>query len=359
MEISAKSNLSLQPLGPGDVIDRAIRLYRQHFVTLLRIAAPPTLLTALGSVLLNVGWRAVRATGSDYSLAFYAAVLGGGAVLWLLGFLLNVVVMGGASRNLVTHILRGEPVSVQTTYRNVRARFWGLLGAALLVLGWFLICAGVALSVFYIGVIVVAIAAYAAFQLHPYLAIMVGIVSGILFFLIALALFFFLFGQVVYMPQAMLIEGKRVGAALTRSMLLAKNNMRRLMALVMFTLCATYSALMILLIPLGWYGYLNGVNPSPWQAADWPAWYSIGYTVLSQSSVILLAPVWMLGLSLMYVDERVRHEGYDIELLAAQQLGEMPELPPQVAHFYNPAVANVTPTAPLPQPARGSTLGLN
>jgi hypothetical protein len=38
-------------------------------------------------------------------------------------------------------------------------------------------------------------------------------------------------------------------------------------------------------------------------------------------------PVWMLGLSLLYVDERVRHEGYDIELLARQQLGEMPQLP--------------------------------
>jgi hypothetical protein len=27
------------------------------------------------------------------------------------------------------------------------------------------------------------------------------------------------------------------------------------------------------------------------------------------------------------VDERVRHEGYDIELLAQQRLGEMPQLP--------------------------------
>ena len=37
--------------------------------------------------------------------------------------------------------------------------------------------------------------------------------------------------------------------------------------------------------------------------------------------------IWMLALSLMYVDERVRHEGYDIELMAARQLPPMPELP--------------------------------
>jgi hypothetical protein len=34
----------------------------------------------------------------------------------------------------------------------------------------------------------------------------------------------------------------------------------------------------------------------------------------------------MLGLSLLYVDERVRHEGYDIELMAARQLGELPDV---------------------------------
>jgi len=36
-------------------------------------------------------------------------------------------------------------------------------------------------------------------------------------------------------------------------------------------------------------------------------------------------------MSLLYVDERVRHEGYDIELMAARQLPPMPELPGYVA----------------------------
>jgi hypothetical protein len=34
----------------------------------------------------------------------------------------------------------------------------------------------------------------------------------------------------------------------------------------------------------------------------------------------------MLSLSLLYVDERVRHEGYDIELMTARQLGEVPDI---------------------------------
>ena len=99
------------------------------------------------------------------------------------------------------------------------------------------------------------------------------------------------------------------------------------MAMFLFTTFATYSALMLLLIPLGWYGYLHGINPFDLTQSEWPVWYAIGYQVVGQISSILLMPVWMLGLSLLYVDERVRHEGYDIELLAQQRLGEMPQLP--------------------------------
>jgi len=40
---SSSSELALAPLGAGDLIDRAVRLYRQHFLTLIRIAAPPFL----------------------------------------------------------------------------------------------------------------------------------------------------------------------------------------------------------------------------------------------------------------------------------------------------------------------------
>ncbi len=34
-----ESELALAPLGAGDLIDRAVRLYRRHFLTLIRIAA--------------------------------------------------------------------------------------------------------------------------------------------------------------------------------------------------------------------------------------------------------------------------------------------------------------------------------
>jgi hypothetical protein len=63
------------------------------------------------------------------------------------------------------------------------------------------------------------------------------------------------------------------------------------------------------------------------------------------------------------VDERVRNEGYDIELMAARQLGEMPKLDGGRAAPYAPALVTDEAPAPLVQHAPpdwspGSTLGL-
>ncbi len=137
-----------------------------------------------------------------------------------------------------------------------------------------------------------------------------------------------------------------------------RGNVRRLMAMTFFITFATYSALMLLLVPLGWYGwFIHGINPSPFNAAQWPAWYAIANSVIEPLSSILLAPVWMLGMSLLYVDERVRHEGYDIELMASQKLGAMPQL--NVASPFAPAIAAAPNRLPLQRPSYpGSVLGL-
>jgi hypothetical protein len=138
--------------------------------------------------------------------------------------------------------------------------------------------------------------------------------------------FFFLVGRVAYVPQVLLVEGRGVFASVGRSVDLARGNVRRLTAMFLFTAFATNSALMLLLVPLGWLGWVNGVNPVALDGADWPVWYTVGYEAVAQLSKVILTPVWMLGLSLLYVDERVRHEGYDIELQAARVLGDIPDI---------------------------------
>jgi hypothetical protein len=350
MATSSANDLHLVPLGAGDLIDRAVRLYRRHLFTLMRIAAPPVVVTAVGSVGWTVAWREVFTTSDTGEVVFYALLLFLSGCVIIGGHIFSLLVMGGASRNLVTHLLWNEPVLARTTYAAVRSRFWSLLGATIIVVVWLAISSFVGLFGFYIvfafiGFGIMVVATWAPI----WMTALVGVIGFIAGAVVALWLFFFMAGKVAYVPQVMLVEGLHVFEAVGRSFSLARGNVRRLMAMTFFITFATYSALMILVIPLGWYGYLNGIDPSPWNAALWPAWYAIGYSVIEPLSSVLLAPVWMLGMSLLYVDERVRHEGYDIELMASQKLPPMPQL--NVASPFAPAIS----TGPNRLPLRPST----
>jgi hypothetical protein len=360
MASSAFSQLSLAPLGAGDLIDRTARLYRRHFITLIRIAALPVVVSVMGSVLLMVGTSGIAATASDWQLILGGALILAGLVIWAVGNLLFLVVLGGAARNLVANLLWGEPVSVRATYRSVRARFWGLLGATFLMIIAIIFSGGIAFYAWLMSFWIMAgmVAVLISVGAPIWLAAALGIVLGLAVTAGALWLFFWLAGRVVYVPQIMLVEGKGVAAAINRSAHLARGNVRRLAALVMFSIFAYLAAVMLLLVPLRWYAYLHGIDPLTWNAADLPIWYQLGSSALVQSSSILLAPVLMIGLSLLYVDERVRHEGYDIELMAAQRLGPIPTLAGGQETPLAPALAAEPGLAPPPGPTSGSVLGL-
>ena len=327
MATSSATDLHIVPLGAGDLIDRAVRLYRRHLFVLIRIAAPPVFVSATGSVIFSIGWRGIFATESGTQLALYLMFAIMGVIILAGGHIFSLIVMGGASRNLVTHLLWNEPVLARTTYAAVRSRFWSLLGAALIMALWLSIISSAGFFGWYMVVALIVFGSVLLGQwASVWLAVLVAVIGVLAVTVPALWLFFYLAGKVAYVPQVMLVEGKSVFESVGRSFSLAKGNARRLMAMTLFIAFATYSALMILVIPLGWYAYLNGIDPSPWNAPQWPVWYAISYSVLEPLSSIMLAPVWMLGMSLMYVDERVRHEGYDIELMASQKLPPMPKL---------------------------------
>lgn len=369
--MQAASQLSLTPLGAGDLIDRTIRLYRRHFMTFIRVAIPPVTVSAAGSVVHTVALNAMPVTESGVWLAVYTSLALLGWVFILLGYLLLFIVMGGATHNLVRHLLWHEPVTASGIYRSVRARFRGLLAATLAVFFCVLFAAGVAafalflymlLFLLIVGVMTPAggEAGMPAFLIW-FLAV-AGVASYVVALLGAQWLFFMLAGRVAYVPQVLLVEGKGVMDAIGRSAEMARGNVRRLMAMFWFTTFGGVSMLMLLLVPLGWYAYLNGIDLEWLRSAEKPIWYSIGYQLMVQTSTILLMPVWMLGLSLLYVDERVRREGYDIELMAARLFGEMPALPAGRLSPLAPAIVAAERTrivtAPDQTPAPGSMPGL-
>ncbi|MBC7930694.1 MAG: hypothetical protein H7Z38_09005, partial [Rubrivivax sp.] len=328
MATTAIKQLQLAPLGAGDLIDRTVRLYRRHFMALVRASAPPVIVSAAGTVLWSVSVRSMALTSSGGRLLLYVMLAFVGILIWFLGLLAQLIVMGGASRNLVMHLLWDEPVTARLIYRSVRSRFWRLLLATLAVVLCMVFAAVPAvMAMLMVLMMMFFVMAVTMAMGMPWLTAILSIVLYVAGLVLMFYIFFLVAGRVAYVPQVLMVEGKGVLESISRSVELARGNVRRLMGMFLFTSFASYSALMLLLIPLGWLGYLNGVNPFEMDASRLPAWYEISRVVVGQLSAILLAPVWMMGMSLLYVDERVRHEGYDIELLAAQRFGEMPAVP--------------------------------
>jgi len=353
MTPSAASELALAPLGAGDLIDRAVRLYRRHLFVLIRVFAPPVIVAAAGWILTTIAFRQLFIVSDGTELFVYFMLVCVGLTVTLGGHLFNLVVMGGATRNLVAHLLRNDPVSAKATYDAVRARFWGLLGASVLVMIWIMISSMSAfLGLYMVSAFIVVGSVLLASA--TWLAVIIGTIGVLVATAFSLWIFFFIVGRVAYVPQVMLVEGRGVLESFGRSFSLARGNVRRLMATTLFTTFAAESAMMILWAPLLWLGYIYGIDP--FNSTHWPAWYAIVCSIPGPLSSILLMPVWMLGLSLLYVDERVRHEGYDIELMASRQLTEMPEL--NVSSPFGTALSKHLRTPP-PAPPRASGRVLN
>ena len=339
----SNSTLHLKPLGAGDLIDRSVRFYRNNFWTFILIASPPII---VGAIFL-IGWmflaRSLFSVSANDPLesGFYEFFVGlGGIVIWFIQLIAVFVVMGGASRNFVRHILFDEPITFRETYKNIRSRLFGMIAVSTLLtflIGFF------GLILLYLGILVatilILISAW-AFSFLPVVAFLVSLAFGVAVALGTLWVFFLVASRFIYVPQVMLVEGQGAVAAIGRSSTLAGKNIRRVAALFIFTIFATYSALSLFYVPLGWYAWLNGINIFDFVSADViPAWYEIATQVVGEISLILLTPILMIGLCLLYVDERVRGEGYDIELMAVQRLGEIPSVPQKYVNPLQPAIS--------------------
>ncbi|MBX3281915.1 MAG: hypothetical protein KF756_05500 [Acidobacteria bacterium] len=358
------SAASVKSLGAGDLIDRTVRLYRRNFGVFMLIAAPPVVV----GTLLTLGWSILTRTvifpdaavASGDTATYYFILAFGTANVWLVEIIATLVVMGGASRNFVRHLLFDEPLSFRQTYANCASRIWSLIIASTLIT----IAVGIiTLFATYVGMIAIFIpVGLLAFLLSsvPPLAVVVCITVGLAVLYGVLWLTLLVVSRVAFVPQAMLVEGLGVGSAFGRSAAFSTWSVRRLMALLVFTTVATIAALAILYVPVAWFAWANGIELTDAEVV--PLWLSVIYSMIGQLCFMLLSPVWMIGLSLLYVDTRIQSEAYDIELLATKRLGEIPDLPPDYFNPLQPALGHTkNRTTTLVQPGgtgSNSMLGL-
>lgn len=257
---------TLRPLSTGELLDRTFSLYRSHFLLFVGIVA----VTNLAVVCLQFAGLALLPKAAGGAV-FAGCVMG----LWYVA----VVVVGlaanaasqGATIVAVSHVYLGRDITVTGALAQIRGRITGLV-VTMIVL-WLMI----------------------------FLGVLALIVPGVILALMwALAI-----------PVAVLEQRTMLDAASRSSELTKGSRLRVLLVYLLFVLLMVIVTLLVY-VPITIAGLASGT-------AGTTATLSIGiqmaYILAQFIASCLTAPLMTIGLSLLYYDQRVRKEAFDLEVM--------------------------------------------
>ncbi|MGD0548249.1 MAG: hypothetical protein ABR991_10550 [Terracidiphilus sp.] len=292
----------------GEILDRTFQIYRAKFLTFVGIAAVPALVMISIETANRIWWGLVPFPyDGDLTLTLLQWTIYITA-LYQIALLLHLL-FWPAFVCLTSQLYFGErPQLTALAFRgNSRWRSWFWMAVAtwgiVLILPELLI-GGVAIGVLYLLSEIMKVGSDAMDNFAIWIIFSTFAAGFLVFFWRSSALF-------VAIPVRSL-EGFTVGKALRRSWTLSKGS-RLKMIFIRFSLLLTawllnYSLMILFVQILRWIARGHGV---------WLHYYrniqtGIGsFTAFSVS--LIIAPVFPIALTLIYYDQRIRKEGYDIE----------------------------------------------
>lgn len=252
---------ALRPLSLGELLDRTFQIYRQHFVVFVGIAALPALIPACIN-LLSIQTRAQLSVST--TMVFLAIMLIVGMVA--------VAISQAATIAAVSEIHLGRSISIGGAFAEARGSILPICVISL-VLGLFMM-----------------------------LGFMLLIVPGILMML-----------RWALVIPVVVIEGLPMNAAMARSSALTEGHRGRvfLIYVLYFIITLVFSALWE--VPIGVASVMSrstgGLSP---------VWVSVAAQAGTFATQSLVGPLLTISLSLLYYDERVRKEAFDLDHMMAR-----------------------------------------
>ena len=263
-------SVMLRPLTLGELLDRAFQLYRSRFAVFVGIAAVAYLpLFVIQTATLWAPKTLSASAAAAVSVGFLVAL-----VLRLLG----LAAANSATIMVVSAAYLERPITLREAYGQV---------------------SGMLLRVFFIMI-----------------GMGIGIAVGLVLFVIPGVVLFLMWALAI--PVAVL-EDAGLGESLSRSRQLTAGHRFRVFAIYLLYFALVFALEFGLLVPLGAVIGLKGGGVAG-ASALLPV-ISVLSAVLSYVIECLVTPILTISLSLMYYDERVRKEAFDIHLMMSA-LGE-------------------------------------
>lgn len=298
--------MPLRPLGLGDIYDAAFRIIRFN----PKATVGPAVIVAAVAMAIPVLVTAVLATAVDVSLdrggdTSTADLLGIGAQYGSLaigGMLQNVglLFVTGMIAHVTAAAAVGRRLTLGEAWAATRGQRWRLAGLSLLIA--LMLLAGAAV---YTGLAVLLVV------LTPTWAWVVFFVVTVPLGLVLLVWFWI---RVCYLPvPALMIERTGVFAALRRSFRLTRRQFWRTFGIALLTTALTSVASQVLTVPFSLVGAIGAA------VADSSRYAVLVVVVANAVGSVLAAsfvtPFTSAVSSLQYLDQRMRKEAYDVELM--------------------------------------------
>ncbi len=291
----------LRPMSTGELLDRTFALYKRNFKLFVGIATVGPA-ASLVFQLLTVGSAAVPAATGRRG-AFAGASLGIGMLAGLVIMLAGMAIAHGATVRAVAAVHLGRHITIGEAYKSLKGRIWRIFGVFLLV---FLLVAVGAVIIIVLASILGSLAVIGGAQAGragTVLGILVAIAAAVIGAMLAITIYV----RYALAVPACVVEDTGVLASLKRSAFLSKGSRSRILAVysVFFVL-----VLVVTLALTGLVGLISIVIPNV-----------ITRLVLNSLAGFvagsLTGPLATIGIALVYYDERVRKEAFDLQWMMA------------------------------------------
>ncbi|MGH9589161.1 MAG: hypothetical protein ACRD25_02140 [Terracidiphilus sp.] len=300
---------ALRPMTLGEILDRTAQLYRGNFVLFAGIfAVYAGCALVLGLLLLGLReW--MRAAHMAQTLLWFQLAL---AVVESLILFLAAGAAVAATNRAVAWVHLGEPATIRGAYQSIFPR----LGRYLWLITLIFLIAWTPIALIYLGFF--GAAAYFRIGFHapagagashadPHKMLLFGIITIIVGLLMIPAVVYAVLMSLRYAlaVPACVLEDLKTLRSLRRGIDLSKGARGRIFVLI----------LLVGVIEIG----LISISQLFFFVAAFRHHGQVGAGLTAVSQVIrfftntLLGPIYATGITVLYFDQRVRHEGYDIE----------------------------------------------
>ncbi len=288
----------LRPMSTGQVLDHTFTLYRKNFILFVGIACvgPAAYLIfqllMVGSAVTPVASH--RAATAGLSFAF-------GVMAGLIVMLAGMAIAHAATVKAVAAVYLGRKISIAGAYRALSGRILRVLGVFALMMLISGVAAGIIILVAVLVGTVAVVGGAKAGTAGTVVGIIVGFGAAVVGGLVAIAVYI----RYSLAVQACVVEDLGVIASLKRSAVLSKGSRSRILTVYFVFGVLSY----ILAFGLGAIAAAGGAvlhNPILAMILIYVATFIAG---------ALNGPLATIGISLLYYDERVRKEAFDLQLM--------------------------------------------